>query len=300
MRIALKPVDVLTLAFVGLLSALTLAFMTSIPAWGWIVGRYFMVALSLVALAAYTCRSDTWKPAVYLYYFLPVLIIPVIYDSIGDIIPCIRHYYFDDWLIGIDHAIFGVDPTVWMERLIRPWLTDTLQLAYTSYYFIPISLGVVLVAKRKHGEFDKAIFGIALCFYLSYAGYLIFPAVGPRFTLAHVQTTDLQASPFAAAIQNTLNGLENTKTDAFPSGHTAVVLTTLYYAWKSGEKKLFAVLLPVVAALIFSTVYLRYHYVIDVMAGMLLAAGTLWLAPGLYRRLSKLPDQPQDQLHNPT
>ncbi len=103
----------------------------------------------------------------------------------------------------------------------------------------------------------------------------------------------------ALAIQNALNRLENTKTDAFPSGHTAVVLTTLYYAWKSREKKLFAVLFPVVAALIFSTVYLRYHYVIDVIAGVLLAAFTIRLAPKFYASLSKSRGQSEGQLHYP-
>ena len=45
-------------------------------------------------------------------------------------------------------------------------------------------------------------------------------AFGPRFTLGHLQTGDLQLSPLIAAIQETLNTLEKNKTDAFPSGHT--------------------------------------------------------------------------------
>jgi membrane-associated phospholipid phosphatase len=224
-----------------------------------------------------------------------VLIIPVIFDSLGDLIPWIRHRFFDDVLIRIDYNLFGGrHPTVMLEWFIHPLLTTILQFAYISYYPMAVVLGVVLFMKKKRKEFDETIFGIILCFYLSYLGYLLVPAVGPRFTLVQLQTRDLQAGPLVVAIQETLNALENTKTDAFPSGHTAVALMTLYYAWKTREKTLTVLLLPTVLGLILSTVYLRYHYVIDVVAGVLLAAFTIYLAPRAYKRLSSSSDeQPQ-------
>ena len=84
-----------------------------------------------------------------------------------------------------------------------------------------------------------------------------------------------------------LNNLEKNKTDAFPSGHTAVSLLSLYYAGKAREKILAACLIPVVTGLIISTVYLRYHYVIDVIAGIAVTCVTIALAPGLRRLLSR-------------
>jgi membrane-associated phospholipid phosphatase len=178
-----------------------------------------------------------------------------------------------------------------MERWISPTLSALLQFAYISYYFIPVSLGVVLIAGGRFGEFEDVLFGILLCFYLSYVGYLLVPAIGPRFTLSHLQTANLQFPPFIETIQDGLNGLEKNKTDAFPSGHTAVSLMSLYYAWKVREKKLFAGLIPVVTGLIISTVYLRYHYVIDVIAGIALTGLTIALAPGLRRLLSTQVDR---------
>jgi membrane-associated phospholipid phosphatase len=294
MRIPLKPVDVLSLSVIAVLSAVTVVFSRSLPSWGWLIARYGLLAFAIVSIALYARRSHTWKPVRTLYAFLPILIIPVIFDSLGDLIPWIWSRYLDDLLIRIDHALFGVHPTVWMERFIHPVLTNLLQLAYSSYYFIPISLGILLAVRKKQKDFDEAVFGIVLCFYLSYIGYLLFPAIGPRFTLERMQTMGFQESPLAVAIQNILNRLENTKTDAFPSGHTAVALMTLYYAWKCREKALFWILLPVVSALMISTVYLRYHYVIDVMAGVLLTAVTIYLAPRAYKLLSSSSaEQPQ-------
>jgi membrane-associated phospholipid phosphatase len=104
---------------------------------------------------------------------------------------------------------------------------------------------------------------------------------------------DLQTGPVTLWIRSTLDGLEQNKTDAFPSGHTAVALVSLLYAWKYREKVLFWILVPAVSALIVSTVYLRYHYVVDVIAGILLAALTVLIAPKTYRLFSGLSDRPQ-------
>jgi membrane-associated phospholipid phosphatase len=293
MRIPLKPVDVLSLSAIAALSAVAVAFSRSLPAWDWLIVRYFLLAFGIVSIALNARRSHTFKSVRILHAFLPILIIPVIFDSLGDIIPWIRSRYFDDVLISIDYRLFGVHPTVWMERFIHPALTDVLQIAYSSYYFIPISLGIFLYARNKRQNFDEAVFGIVLCFYLSYIGYMLLPAIGPRFTLNHMQTIDFHASPTAVAIQNILNRLENTKTDAFPSGHTAVALMTLYYALKFREKALFGILLPLVSALVVSTVYLRYHYVIDVVAGVLLTSFTIYLAPCIYKLLLSSTEEPE-------
>ncbi len=280
----IKPVDIVSIVFIGLLASLTAVFHLNIPHWHWLLLRYVLLIITLSATAWYVGTSHTWRPAGYLHIFLPVLIVPVVFDSLGDLIPWIRPHLMDDILIKIDHAIFGVHPTVWLERFVHPVVTVILQIAYITYYPMAIVLGIVLVSKGRMKEFDEAVFGIILCFYLSYIGYILVPALGPRFALAHAQTRGLDAGAFVLAIQDTLNALENTKTDAFPSGHTAIALMTLYYAWKFNEKTLTILLVPTVSLLIISTVYLRYHYVIDVIAGVLLTAGTIPLTSMLYRK----------------
>lgn len=287
MRNIFKPVEIISLAFVLLLMAITLFFFAAIPHWSWQLSRYVLLVIALTGMSLYAAQSNTWRPAFYIRAFMPVLVILAVFDSLGDLIPWIWPRYLDQELIWIDYAIFGVHPTVWMERFIHPILTDAMMVAYLTYYPMAIVLGVLLLRKDRHTEFDEAIFGIVLCFYLSYLGYILVPAVGPRFTLIDLQTTDLMASSFTLAAKEILNTLEHNKTDAFPSGHTAVALMTLYYAAKYRQKIYAAVLIPTVTALIISTVYLRYHYVIDVIAGVLLAALTIGIAPMLYRLLSR-------------
>lgn len=292
MRPALKPSDLLTLSLLAVLSALAVFTATVNPLWSGLLTAYAVLALTILAAAAYRTRVGPAKRGLYLSIAATVMTVSLVFNSLGGLIASLHTTTCDALLIAVDQAMFGVHPTVWMERLISPTLSALLQLAYISYYFIPLALGIVLIARGRFAAFEDVLFGILLCFYLSYIGYLLFPAIGPRFTLSHLQTQGLQLSPFMETIQETLNALEKNKTDAFPSGHTAVALMCLYYAWKERENKLFALLLPVVAGLIVSTVYLRYHYVIDVLAGMALTGLTIALAPGLQRLLTMAPGRP--------
>ena len=84
-------------------------------------------------------------------------------------------------------------------------------------------------------------------------------------------------------MRNTLDRIESAHYDCFPSGH--VELTIL--AWWSSRQisqscagHIWCTLL----CIIFATVYLRYHYTVDLLAGALFAAALIVTAPALYRR----------------
>lgn len=287
MRTCLNPSDRLTLSFIVLLATAVLLNVLIIPAWPQLIFKYSFLALVILLLAALDRRTPGSRLSRFLHAFIPIVSVVIIFNSLGDIIPSLRRQYYDEVLVRIDYLLFAAHPTVWMERFNNTWLTALFQIAYISYYGMPIAVATLLFIKDKQGEFETTVFTIILCFFLSYLGYLLFPAVGPRFTLNHLQTADLQSGPMTLWIRQTLDSLEHNKTDAFPSGHTAVALVSLFYAWKFRQKALFRVLAPAVAALIVSTVYLRYHYVIDVIAGVLLAALTIFISPWMHRLFSK-------------
>jgi membrane-associated phospholipid phosphatase len=286
MRTSFNAIDRLTFSFLVLLTAVILRSVSFLSSWPQLILNNCLLALVIIIIATLHRRTPESRLFRFMHVAILIIGILVIFNSLGDIIPFMRHRYYDDVLIRIDYMLFATHPTVWLERFNNAFLTALFQIAYTSYYFIPIALGISLLLKDKQYEFETAFFAIVLCFYLSYIGYIFFPAVGPRFTLSHLQTTGLQTGPVILWIQQTLDSLEHNKTDAFPSGHTAVALVSLYYAWKYREKTLFRVLVPTVSALIVSTVYLRYHYVIDVIAGILLAVLTIFISPLMQRLLS--------------
>jgi membrane-associated phospholipid phosphatase len=221
------------------------------------------------------------KAGSFFHYFSPILFIIVIYESLGDLIQHLQPDV-DPGLIQIDFSIFGVQPTLWMEQWIVPWLTDILSLAYLSYYFFPVVLTVVLYLKGRTADLDRSLFVLAFGYYVSFIGYILFPAVGPRYAMTHLYSVPLEGSFITDFVRDTLNALEHNKRDCMPSGHTQIVLIVLYLAHRY-EKFLFYLFLPIVCALILSTLYLRYHYVIDLLVGMALAILCMIFGPLLHR-----------------
>ena len=282
---AVKPVDLLSLLFLAFLTGLVFLFRLRIPNWAALSLRHLLLMGGYAGVIAVHRRrgSAALPPLQHLHAFFPVVVILLVFDSLSFVHDLNPHDQ-DELLIRIDLFLFGVHPTVRLERIASPLLTDLMILAYCSYYVLPLVFVGVLYGKGKKREFDEAAFSIVLTFYLSYIGYMLIPALGPRFALAPLHNEGLKGLILADPIMRALDFLEGVKRDAFPSGHSAVVLVVLAYAYRY-EKGLYWLFLPIVLALLFSTVYMRYHYVVDVLAGMLLAALCLALSPRLFSLL---------------
>ena len=57
-------------------------------------------------------------------------------------------------------------------------------------------------------------------------------------------------------------------TAAFPSSHVGVTLVMLLLAWRAQSRRLFLLVLPFFLLMCLATVYIRAHYAIDVIAGI--------------------------------
>ena len=70
--------------------------------------------------------------------------------------------------------------------------------------------------------------------------------------------------------------------DAFPSGHTQMTLLVMYLSVKFKSRTKYF-LIPDGILLIFATVYLRYHYVTDLIGGIVFMFLTIWTGKYIYR-----------------
>lgn len=269
----------LTLFFLLGLIVLVLLFRGRLPHWNSLIFRYLLWIGLLFVIHLAHVRNPSGRFQDIVHTFSPILFIVLIYESLGDLTHHL-HGDIDPKLIEIDEFLFGVQPTLWMQRWIHPFLTDLLSLFYLSYYFLPALLVAVLYLKGSPG-LRLSVFVLVLGYYLSFIGYIAFPAVGPRYAMSGLYHVPLEGSFITDWVRDGLNAIEHNKRDCMPSGHTQLALMVLFLAYRY-EKTLFRIFLPIVGGLILSTVYLRYHYVIDLLAGMALAAFCIWIGPRLY------------------
>jgi membrane-associated phospholipid phosphatase len=218
------------------------------------------------------------------WYALPF--VAACYKEMARFIPVVRHADSDQWLADLDFRIWHANPTVWLERLHSRGLTEFLQVIYTLFVPAVLLVACLLWRRRRYAEFQYYAFLIALGFLASYIGYLLVPARGPRFLLKHLQHIPLQGMWLFQGMQKALDRLESAHYDCFPSGHTELTMLA-WWGSRMISKRLFQVYLAYTPCIIFATVYLRYHYTVDVMAGALLAIALILLAPAFFEKLSQ-------------
>ncbi|GMT46985.1 MAG: PAP2 superfamily protein [bacterium] len=279
-----RPADAITLIFVSLFALLTLIYFGSVAS----AGKLLFTYASLLSIQLILIRYSPEQGFLKFFHDIvfPVMAVFLVFNSMTELVPGVNPGDIDFRLIRADYWLLGGYPTVWLERVVNPYLTEILQLAYTSYYFLPVILGIALKIKKRETEFDEGLLFILLCFYLSYVGYILFPALGPRYTMNHLQSIPLKGTMLSEKIYSILNSIEGIKRDAFPSGHTAVTLVVLHLAYRY-EKRLFHIYLPITVLLVFATVYCRYHYVVDVLGGIVLYVITMIAGQWILRSFRK-------------
>ncbi len=174
----------------------------------------------------------------------------------------------DETLKRIDMVIFGANPDAWVQSVFTAkfpvlWLA----LFYFFLPFYPIALSGFFYIKKEWVMLRKVTQSFLLCGMIGWLFYLFFPAVGPAF------------------IDNTLAGFPNPgiPRNCFPSLHTAWGLLVLLYAWKYRKKAFWIFLFPI-SQMILATVFLRYHFVIDLIAAVPYTAFIYWLNEKLLAR----------------
>jgi membrane-associated phospholipid phosphatase len=292
--------DLISSVYLAGLILLVLAAREHITDWRWLLARY---AILLILQAGVAAGRGHGLPRIIAAFF-PLVPVLGIYDSLR-FIPEVNRGDRDDLLISIDRAVLGADPSLWLERISTPWLTDLLQVAYLVYYVLPIVLLGALYCRpprfaRESGPvreqygraFDLCVVALLLSHYFAFTGYMAIPALGPRFALAPTYRTELTGLLVAEPIRHFLDALEGIKRDAFPSGHVSAALISVHYMFRFTPRLAWCAL-PAVSLMIFAILYLRYHYAADILAGGMLAVLCVLLAPRLLRHEHPTPRGPR-------
>jgi membrane-associated phospholipid phosphatase len=282
--------EIYSLAIILIYSALCVFFFVSIEFSDILLVSNTLIFVFILFAARF---SENFPERGDITLFRRLYIIPVIfyvYSQVQVYIPHVNPGLYDEILAEWDWFIFGVDPTHWLAQYSHPVLTEFLQFTYMLYFVFPLVLGIEL-----HRRDDKSFLDfssvVVFTYYSSYLLYFIMPAIGPRFLLHEFHSINenlpgLLLADFFRGIINTggsippgvMNPEDFVNRDCMPSGHTMITLVSMVMAFKhsSGFRYLILIL---GSCLIFSTVYLWYHYVVDIFAGIILAFLILIIEP---------------------
>jgi membrane-associated phospholipid phosphatase len=283
----LTPVDFVSMVFLMFLISLNLIFYMRVPNALWIVAVDIIV-IAFIFILAYLAEIKKTRLLIGLHRFYSYLFVFFVFKEIYLMVRPIHPIDYDWLFISIDRWMLGVNPTQWMMQFANPLLTELFQIAYFSYYILFIMFGVELYRRYRIEDFDTGVFFVVYGFYLSYLGYFLLPAVGPRFTLHDFYTLSqelpglLFTTPMrdfinaGESISSTMpNAIEIVQRDVFPSGHTQLTLIVVYMSHRYKLKTRW-IMTVLAALLIIATIYLRYHYVVDILGGAMFFLFSIW------------------------
>jgi membrane-associated phospholipid phosphatase len=211
-------------------------------------------------------------------HWYPHLFFLFCFEELGRLVHLVTPGWQDAKLIAADYWLTGVQPAVWLEQFATPARNDFMQFAYLTYFTYLLVLGGVLYCRRDWRGYWSVMTYSAAGYAVGYCIAIFFPIESPWFSMVGAWHGPLLGGPFTAAI-NFIEHFGRVRGAAFPSEHVAGSVAALWGAWRH-RRWIFWVMVPLVTCMCVSTVWGRYHYVVDVFGGMV--TGTLGYVIGAW------------------
>jgi len=222
----------------------------------------------------------------------PWLGLVLCYGLMKPLVPVLHPLLYDESLRQVDSHLWGKGPSAWQGSLLgHPHATDLFCVFFLSLFAWLVGI-LVYHSWLRRALYQRFMLGLILVYIGGFLGYLLYPAVGPRFAYPEEWTWLTGGWIFRAA--ESLIASLGARFDVFPSLHGAISAYLLFWQMVHDRRAL-AWGLPLTLGIWASTLVLGFHYFPDLLSGWILAAVSAWMAPrleslaGAYRRSLRPP-----------
>lgn len=207
------------------------------------------------------------------------------YFMLRGLLPVVNSGALDAELYALDLRLFGFEPALWMDQFVTPRTTEWFAFFYYSYFFLiaAYTLPLLFLSKRMRlfADYSIAFMGV---YCIAHVIYMLVPGYGPYRFLADEFTNPLPMGFWYERVLEAVNGAGAQK-DIFPSLHTAGPTACFLFAFRHRRLSPYKyVWIPTgffAANIIIATMFLRWHYIIDIVVGITLAASLSYVAARL-------------------
>jgi len=296
-------VDYATQAYMALVGLLILLFHNgTVPHWGKLLCLHIAGLFIVHALIQAHARRPKSRVLDFLRHFYPVLLYTAFFVETGSLNRMFFRDYLDPVVAQWEQQLFGCQPSVlFMETFPGLLVSELFYLCYFSYYVMIGGVGIALFV-RSRSQFFHYVSVVSFVFYVCYLVYIVLPVIGSRVFFHQVDGYVLPAATQQLAVTDTYPAsvqagvffqlmkwvyrVFEAPGAALPSSHVAVALCTVYFSFRY-LRPIRYLHLAIAALLCLATVYCRYHYVSDVLAGLLTAAVLIPLGNWLYGKFRR-------------
>ncbi len=296
-------VDYATQAYIAVVGLLILFFHNhTVTAWPRLLGAHVIALVLVHGLIQTHARIKPLWLIDFLRHFYPVLLYTAFFCETGSLNRVFCSAYLDPMVARWEQGLFGCQPSVlFMQRL--PWLpvSELFYASYFSYYIMIAGVGLALFLRSRQ-QFFHYVSVVSFLFYVCYLIYIFLPVIGSRAFFHQVEgyvlppetqqlaVTDVYPEAVQVGIgfrvMRWIYRVFEAPGAAFPSSHVAVAMCTVFFSFRY-LRRIRYLHLTVAILLCLSTIYCRYHYAVDVLAGLVTAAVLIPTGNWLYLKFSK-------------
>lgn len=258
-------------------------FFTYATAWGFalpiaseIRWRLLVVNACVVAGAYWIGRLPRHPVTAVIRDWAPAALILLAYKEMGWLAVPQTSFAFENYWVLWDRWLLGTLGLKTAIEIAGPVLPAFLEFCYLMVYpMIPIALGAVYW-HRRDGAMERLTLPLFLACLCTYGLFPFFPSDTPRRVFAG------ELFPAFDTVFRRINWWlcegQGIHTSVFPSGHVSSAIACAVGLRRAvPEARRTHLVFAVIAAGIFvATIYGRYHYAVDSVAGAAIAALVLW------------------------
>jgi membrane-associated phospholipid phosphatase len=266
----LDAADVVTLGGLAALTLLALAFHRRLASPATLLAADgLFIALYIASLAVLPRLRRPWPR-----FALRTAVVQISFLQIYKAANELQLVFFgwqDDRVLAWEQTVLGFQPLVALQKLYTPALNEWMFFVYVFYIVIYPALGAIIFFKRGEAANEDYLFRLGLVNLVCAAGFLLFPVASPMYwpKVRELLTEPLTAGVFGSFAEF-IRAHVHQPGGSVPSPHCAVATVMWLSAFKYARRS-FYWLAPVILSLYASTVYGRFHYLTDMVAGI--AAG---------------------------
>jgi hypothetical protein len=195
--------------------------------------------------------------------------------QLREILPAVSPWADDARIYAFDLRVFGFEPSVVFDQWVTPTTTEWFAFFYFLYFLI-LSVHVLPMVfwNRDPHLLNRFATGVLLLFMAAHLLYLIVPGYGPYWYLKDTFHHELSGGTFWPLVRETVDA-GGAQKDIFPSLHTAAPTFFAIFSYRHRARVPFKYTWPLMAfvatQVIIATMFLRWHYLVDIVAGLALA-----------------------------
>lgn len=245
--------------------------------------RIAIIAIVVVIAFFLYGKKNTILNIIRNFYFVPVLLY---FLSEGDYINNILFPDLDKYMVNFELTLFSDHPGVAMSKILHfKWFSELMSFIYLLYFALVIYF-VVRVYRHYRDRYDYIAFLINMMFYMIFIIFILCPVAGPQYYLVPPDN-QIPEGYFFRDIARWIFLKTDLPASAFPSINSLFLCFIGYLTYRN-IKPLFKYVLPLCFLILIASVYLKLHYAVDVIAGLLSFPAFYWISSRTYYWINNL------------